>query len=69
LRTATLKTYAYPVIGDLPVSAVDVALVLRILEPIWKDKRETADRVTEAAPAATPAANSAAMPKGLPAQF
>jgi integrase len=42
---STLQRYAYPEIGDLPVSAVDLALVLRILEPIWSEKRETADRV------------------------
>ena len=29
---------AYPVIGDLSVQAVDTALVMKILEPIWKTK-------------------------------
>jgi integrase len=42
---ATLTTYAFPIIGDLPVSSVDVALVLRILEPLWSEKRETAGRL------------------------
>jgi integrase len=42
---ATLATYASPIIGGLPVSAVDVALVLRILEPLWPTKNETASRV------------------------
>jgi len=42
---STLAAYAYPEIGDLPVSAVDTALVLRILEPIWGNKRETAGRL------------------------
>src|SRR5581483_5821748 len=42
---ATLATYAYPVIGDLPVQAVDVGLVLNILEPIWTAKPETATRL------------------------
>jgi integrase len=42
---ASLETYAYPHIGNLPVSAVDTALVLRVLEPIWTAKRETAGRV------------------------
>ncbi len=41
----TLKTYASPVIGDLPVSAVNTALVLKILQPIWVTKTETATRV------------------------
>jgi len=43
--TATLETYAYPVIGELPVQAVDTALVTQILEPIWTTKNETASRV------------------------
>jgi integrase len=42
---ATLKTYAYPVFGDLAVSRVDVALVMKVLEPIWYTKTETASRV------------------------
>jgi len=42
---ATLKTYVYPVFGDLSVSRVDVALVLKALEPIWSTKPETASRV------------------------
>lgn len=41
----TIATYADPVIGSLPVQAVDTALVMRILEPIWKDKPETASRL------------------------
>jgi integrase len=43
--TATLETYAYPVMGSLPVQAVDVALVHKILAPIWETKTETASRV------------------------
>jgi integrase len=42
---STLKHYVFPVIGDLPVAAIDVGLVLNILEPIWKTKPETASRV------------------------
>lgn len=41
----TLATYAYPVIGDLPVAEVATSHVLQILEPIWKTKAETASRV------------------------
>jgi integrase len=41
----TLKTYAEPVIGKLPVQRIDVGLVMRVLEPIWKDKPETASRL------------------------
>jgi len=42
---ATLSTYAYPVIGALPVQAVDTGLVLKVLEPIWTAKPETASRL------------------------
>ena len=41
----TLATYVFPVIGDLPVSDIGTGHVLQILEPIWKDKPETASRV------------------------
>jgi len=43
----TLETYAYPVIGKLPVAEIDVALVRRILDPIWYTKTETATRVRQ----------------------
>jgi integrase len=41
----TLATYASPVIGDLPVSTITTALVMKILQPIWSTKTETATRV------------------------
>jgi integrase len=41
----TLATYASPVIGELPVSLVTTAHVLRVLTPIWSTKTETAVRV------------------------
>ncbi|MFA6117397.1 MAG: integrase arm-type DNA-binding domain-containing protein [Sphingomonas sp.] len=43
--SATLETYAYPVFGSLPVSSVDRALVLEVLNPIWATKTETATRL------------------------
>jgi hypothetical protein len=43
--TATLQTYVYPVFKDKPVAAIDDALVLKVLQPIWKDKTETASRL------------------------
>ncbi|MFN0317149.1 MAG: tyrosine-type recombinase/integrase, partial [Burkholderiales bacterium] len=43
--TNTLETYAGPVIGPLPVQDVDTGLVLKILEPIWASKPETASRL------------------------
>lgn len=42
---STLDTYAGPVIGGLDVGLVDLPLVLKILEPIWQEKTETASRV------------------------
>jgi integrase len=41
----TLRTYAYPMIGDLPVAAIETNIVLKILEPVWQAKPETASRV------------------------
>jgi integrase len=41
----TLKTYAYPVFGDLPVAEVDTPHVLKVLEPIWREVPETASRL------------------------
>ncbi len=41
----TLATYAYPVVGELPVAEIDTPHILQILEPIWKAKPETASRV------------------------
>jgi len=41
----TIKTYAEPVFGALPVRAVDLNLVLKVLEPIWQAKPETAARL------------------------
>lgn len=43
--TNTLETYAFPVIGSVPVSEIDVAMILQVLEPIWYEKPETASRV------------------------
>ena len=41
----TIATYAGPIIGQLPVNEVDTALVMKVLEPIWYQKTETADRL------------------------
>jgi integrase len=41
----TLDTYAAPTLGKLPVAQVDVGLVMRVLEPIWLEKTETASRL------------------------
>jgi hypothetical protein len=41
----TLETYVYPLIGDMPVKRIDVDDVVRVLQPIWHEKHETARRV------------------------
>jgi integrase len=45
--TNTLKTYAYPKLGNLDVKAVDTEAVLEVLRPIWTAKTETASRVRQ----------------------
>jgi hypothetical protein len=42
---ATLETYAFPVIGPKRVSDITRQDVLRVLEPIWEEKTETASRL------------------------
>ncbi len=42
---SSLAQYASPVIGKLTVGAIDLALVQKVLNPIWTEKTETATRV------------------------
>jgi integrase len=42
---STLEQYVYPIMGALPVQAIDTNLVLKALEPIWATKTETASRL------------------------
>lgn len=42
---ATLRTFAFPTLGKLPVAAIDKALVLKVLTPVWHSKTVTASRV------------------------
>jgi integrase len=41
----TLATYAFPVIGDLPVQDITVDHIVQVLLPIWATKAETASRL------------------------
>jgi integrase len=41
----TMQTYAYPMIGHMPVRDVNTEMIVRILQPIWMKKAETARRV------------------------
>jgi len=43
--TATLQTYAYPVLGRMQVRDITAAHVIKAIEPIWASKTETATRV------------------------
>ena len=43
--TATLETYAFPVMGSILVRDVGLPHVLEVLNPIWTTKTETATRV------------------------
>ena len=41
----SLKTYVSPIIGKLPVNLIGTDHVMKVLEPIWHDKTDTAKRV------------------------
>ena len=41
----TIRNYVSLIFGSLPVQAIDVALVMKVLEPIWATKTETAARI------------------------
>jgi integrase len=43
----TLKTYAFPIIGALPVDKIEARTIERVLAPIWLSKGETARRVRQ----------------------
>lgn len=42
---STLAKYVYPIIGGVAVQSVDVGMVVKVLEPIWYTKTETASRI------------------------
>lgn len=42
---STVTTYAFPVIGDMPLDEIDTTHILQILQPIWLTKSETASRL------------------------
>lgn len=42
---STLTTHVYPLLGDLPVDAIDTPLVVKCLSAIWLKTNETARRV------------------------
>jgi integrase len=42
---SSIKRYANPIIGDLPVSEIDLPEILAVLKPIWTEKTDTANRL------------------------
>ena len=43
----TLTTYAFPIIGSMPVADIEARHVVQCLKPIWLIKKETAKRVRQ----------------------
>jgi len=44
---SSLKTYASPKIGKLPVNSIETEHVMEVLSPIWTSKTDTANRVRQ----------------------
>ena len=44
---STMETYVFPVIGNVPIEDVNPDHIIRVLEPIWYEKDETAKRVLQ----------------------
>lgn len=42
---STVTTYAFPVIGNMPLDEIETTHILQILQPIWLTKSETASRL------------------------
>jgi integrase len=42
---STIRTYAFPFIGHMPMAEIDTEHILNILQPIWLEKPETASRL------------------------
>jgi Phage integrase central domain/Arm DNA-binding domain len=43
--SSTLKTYASPVLGRMSVADIETQHIMKVIEPIWLGKPETASRV------------------------
>ena len=43
----SLVMHAFLILGDMPVADIDTAAVLRVLQPIWQSKTQTAGRVRQ----------------------
>lgn len=66
----TLRDYAFPIIGEIPVDQVTTDHILRILTPIWSEKTETASRLRGRIERVLGAATAQQLRSGLnPAQW
>jgi integrase len=43
--SSAMTRFASPILGKLPVDVIDVGLVVKVLEPIWHERPETASRL------------------------
>jgi hypothetical protein len=43
----TLRDYAFPKIGRMPLDSIDQTEVMMCLSPIWTEKHETARRLSQ----------------------
>jgi integrase len=43
--SSAMTRFASPILGKLPVDVIDVSLVVKVLEPIWHERPETASRL------------------------
>ena len=64
---ASLRDYAFPVLGDMRVDEIGAGDVLKALQPIWNTKRETAQRTRQRMSAVMKAAIAADHRKDNPA--
>lgn len=43
--SSSLQAYAYPVFGEVAIQDINIGMVMKVLDPIWETKTETASRV------------------------
>lgn len=60
----TLTTYAFPLIGKIPISKLETSHVLGVLKPIWESKNETASRIRGRIEAVVDYANAVGLREG-----
>ncbi|MFM9844744.1 MAG: tyrosine-type recombinase/integrase [Dongiaceae bacterium] len=61
----TLQTYAFPILGSMPVNKIETPHVLQALAPIWTSKPETARRVRQRIRAVLDWATAAGLREGV----